>query len=113
MTRTFDDLAVGLDTGAITRGKAIKLAGAALLASATGLFAVGNAEAQEVAAEGRRRRRCRQKGGDFCNQTGGGERCSICCGTGSGRRRPRACCGSKGCNCCRRKETCRSDGSCK
>jgi hypothetical protein len=107
---TFDDLATGLDTGAISRGRAMKLAGAALVASAMGLFAVGNAEAQEVVTEGRRRRRCRQRGGNFCNTSGGGARCSICCG--EGRRRRRACCGSNGCNCCRPGETC-DDGRCK
>jgi hypothetical protein len=110
VTHTFDDLAVGLDTGAITRGRAMKLAGAALVASAMGLFAAGSAEADEINTEGRRRRRCRQRGGDFCNTSGDGTRCSICCG--EGRRFRRACCGSNGCNCCRRGETC-DDGRCK
>jgi hypothetical protein len=41
----FDDLAVGLNSGAITRGKAIKLAGAALLSGALGVFAAAPAEA--------------------------------------------------------------------
>jgi hypothetical protein len=47
----FDDLAAGLETGAISRSKAIKLSGAALAASALGLFASRGADAQiEVAA---------------------------------------------------------------
>ena len=37
--RPFDDLARGLESGAISRGKAIKLGGATLVASALGLFA--------------------------------------------------------------------------
>lgn len=87
-----DDLARGLETGAIPRSKAIKLTGAALVASALGLFASRGAEGQPVtiAAE---RRRCRRKGGDFCRDNG----CRICCGEG-GRRR-RACCGENGCCC--------------
>jgi len=54
----FDDLATGLQTGAISRGKAIKLTGAALAASALGTFA------SEDEAEARRRCRtlsCREK----------------------------------------------------
>jgi len=54
----FDDLATGLQTGAISRGKAIKLTGAALAASALGIFA------SEDEAEARRRCRtlsCREK----------------------------------------------------
>jgi hypothetical protein len=110
VTRSFDDLAVGLDTGAITRRRAMKLGGAALLASALGVLGAGSAEAQEIVADGRRRRRCNQRGGDFCNTSGGGARCGICCG--EGRRRRRACCGSEGCNCCRPNETCKADGRC-
>jgi hypothetical protein len=111
VARSFDDLAVGLDTGAVTRGKAIKLGGAALVASALGLVGAGRAEAQELSTEGIRRRRCNRKGGDFCNTSGHGTRCHICCG--EGRRRRRACCGSEGCNCCRPGETCRNDGRCR
>ena len=54
----FDELATGLQTGAISRGKAIKLTGAALAASALGIFA------SEDEAEARRRCRtlsCREK----------------------------------------------------
>ena len=38
---SFDDLAMGLDTGAITRGKAMKIGGAALIASALSVFGQG------------------------------------------------------------------------
>lgn len=113
--RSFDDLALGLDTGEISRRKAMKLGGAALVASALGLIGAGSAEAQEVSAEGIRRRRCNRRGGDFCNTSGHGARCHVCCGEGRRRRRRRrrkACCGSEGCNCCRRSQRCRSDGTC-
>jgi hypothetical protein len=115
VARSFDDLAMGLDTGAITRGKAMKLGGAALLASALGVLGAGRAEADEVVAEGIRRRRCNRKGGDFCNNSGEASspfvsQCHICCG--EGRRRRKACCGSAGCNCCRRGQRCRSNGTC-
>src|SRR5215212_11714421 len=83
---SFDDLAAGLDTGTITRDKAIKLAGSALVASAVGLLGANEAQA-EVAAEGRRRRLCNRKGGDYCNTSGGDRRCSICCGEGGPRRK--------------------------
>ena len=51
VARSFDDLAMGLDTGAISRGKAMKLGGAALVASALGLFTSQRADAQEVSIE--------------------------------------------------------------
>jgi hypothetical protein len=102
----FDDLARGLDTGAISRGKAIKLGGAALVASALGLFASRDADAQlvTIAAE---RRRCRRRRGDFCRSHG----CRVCCGEG-GRHR-RACCGDRGC-CCYNPDTEHCDnGNCR
>ena len=45
---SFDDLAMGLDTGAITRGKAMKIGGAALIASALGVFGAREAQAGEI-----------------------------------------------------------------
>jgi hypothetical protein len=61
----FDDLAVGLDSGAITRGKAIKLAGAALL-SGLGVFAAAApAEAGHRRCP-RRNVRCRRRRRVFC-----------------------------------------------
>jgi hypothetical protein len=100
----FDDLAKGLETGAISRGKAIKLGGAALVASALGLFASQGADAQEVEIA-ITRRRCARKfdRSDFCRQRGA-TRCSVCCNRES--RRPKACCGVNGCRCCRRRERC-------
>ncbi len=108
--RALDDLAMGLDTGAISRGKAIKLAGAAVAASALGLFASRGADAQttdggEVTIAGRRRR-CLRKGGDWCSRNGN----SVCCGAG-GRRR-KACCGPKGAACCSKNERC-NQGKCR
>jgi hypothetical protein len=102
----FDDLAVGLETGAISRGKAMKLGGAALMASAVGLFASRGAEAQEDVETAVNRRRCNRRGGDFCRNRGR----SICCGAG-GRRR-RACCGRRGAACCSKNERC-DNGQCK
>ena len=110
VAHSFDDLAMGLDTGAITRGRAMKLAGAALVASVLGVVGARDADAVLLEAEGIRRRRCNRKGGDFCNTTAGDERCHICCG--EGRRRRRACCGRNGCSCCRPRQTC-DDGRCK
>jgi hypothetical protein len=111
MARSFDDLASGLDTGAISRGRVIKLVGAALVASALGF--VGAREADAAAIETQTsRRRCNQKGGDFCRNRAAGPTCKICCGTGDRNRRPKACCGQKGCNCCRRNQTCKSNGRC-
>ena len=114
--RTFDDLASGLDTGAISRGRAMKLAGAALVASALGLVGAGEVQGQELGTEGIRRRRCNRRGGDFCNNSGEASspfvsQCHICCGEGR-RRRRKACCGSAGCNCCRPGQRCRSNGTC-
>jgi hypothetical protein len=108
--RAFDDLAMGLESGAISRGKAIKLGGAALVASALGLFASQGAEAQEVEIA-ITRRRCRRKftRSDFCRNRRG-DNCSVCCNRNS--RRPKACCGPSGCNCCRRRERCADSGRC-
>jgi hypothetical protein len=65
--RAFDDLARGLDTGAISRGRAIRLSGAALVDSALGLFASRSADAQEeTVVIAVRRRRCLRRGGNFC-----------------------------------------------
>jgi hypothetical protein len=110
VAHSFDDLAMGLDTGAITRRKAMKLGGAALVASTLGVFGVREAQADEVTTEGRARRRCNQKGGDFCRNRAAGPSCKICCG--EGRRRRKACCGQEGCNCCRPGERCRNNGRC-
>ena len=105
-----DDLAVGLESGAISRGKAIKLGGAALVASALGVFASQGAEAQEVELA-ITRRRCARKfdRSDFCRHRAA-NRCSVCCNRAS--RRPKACCGPLGCNCCRRRQRCAESGQC-
>jgi len=58
VAHSLDDVAVGLDSGAITRGKAIKLGGAALVASALGVFGAGRADAAVMGTRGIRRRRC-------------------------------------------------------
>ncbi len=106
----FDDLARGLDTGAISRGKAIKLGGAALVASALGLLTSQRADAQ-VVEPAITRSGCRRayRRPDFCRSRNGG-RCRACCNRES--RRPKACCGSDECNCCRRSERCNERGNC-
>jgi hypothetical protein len=108
MTRSFDELATGLDTGAISRGRAMKLAGAGLVASALGLVGARQADAQEdtdTPVEGERisKKKCRQKNGDYCKKSG----CSQCC-TKSNKK---ACCGDDGCRCCRRHQKCHN-GKC-
>ena len=108
--RPLDDLALGLESGAISRGKAIKLGGAALVASALGLFASAEgAQAQDVEVAVSGRRRCRRRGGDFCSTTEGSQNCHICC---RHRHRKKACCGPSGCNCCRKGQRCLSSGQC-
>ena len=56
----FDDLAKGLDDGTISRRRALKLAGGALLAAV--VPSVFPAEAQALSA----RKRCHRKGASFC-----------------------------------------------
>jgi len=99
----FDDLASSLETGAISRRKAIKLTGAALAATALGVFA-GDAQAEVLEASGIRRRRCRRRGGNFCRVR---HKCHVCC---EGNR-SKACCGRHGCRCCRPGQRCRA-GNC-
>jgi hypothetical protein len=61
--QSFDELAAGLADGTITRARAIKLAGAALVGSALTLFWPAGAEGQEEGVEpaGRRERRRRRR----------------------------------------------------
>jgi hypothetical protein len=69
---SIDQLAMDLESGAITRGRAIRLAGAALAASVLGLFA------SEEEAEARRRCRtltCREK----CRRCRRSMRCCDAC----------------------------------
>ena len=106
----FDDLAMGLESGEISRGKAIKLGGAALVASALGLVGSQRADAQ-VVEPAITRSGCRRayRRPDFCRSRNGG-RCRACCNRES--RRPKACCGTDECNCCRRSEHCNDRGEC-
>ena len=69
---SLDELAMDLESGAITRGRAIKLVGAALAASALGIVA------SEEEAEARRRCRtlsCREK----CRRCRRSMRCCDAC----------------------------------
>jgi hypothetical protein len=101
MARSFDELATGLDSGAISRARAMKLAGAALLASALGVVGAREADAKVVADISKKK--CNQKGGDYCKKSG----CSQCC-TQNNRK---ACCGSDGCRCCKKHHHCHN-GKC-
>jgi hypothetical protein len=107
--RAFDDLAMGLESGTISRGKAIKLGGAALVASTLGLLTSQRADAQVEPAVTRRGCRRAFRRSDFCRSKTGG-RCRICCNRKS--RHPKACCGTRECNCCRRAQTCNERGEC-
>lgn len=87
-----DGLARGVADGSISRGRAIKLAGAALVGGALTLFA-GQEEADAVTA--RRRRRCRRRfdgNGVLCSGRGR----TVCCNNEntSARRCSRGRCGS-------------------
>jgi hypothetical protein len=106
--RAFDDLARGLDSGEISRAKAMKLGGAALVASALGLFASQRAEAQEIEPTISKKKCKKQKNGTFCKSNKAD--CKKCCKKGSNR--PNACCGSKECNCCKKNEGCNNKGKC-
>ena len=104
VARSFDELATGLDGGAISRGRAIKLAGGALLASALGVVgATREADAQLTAAD-TAKSRCKRKDGDFCRRSG----CHVCCG----QKHKKACCGKNGCRCCKEHQRCKA-GRCK
>jgi hypothetical protein len=130
--RFLDDLAIALESNAVSRAKLIKLGGSALAASALGLFAsAGPVEAETLntrfpeartpeeartleaeALEAARRRRQTQ---DCCISWKRRRivgvpvrlpRCVVCC-----RRRRLACCGRHGCHCCRRGRC--HEGSCR
>ena len=124
--RFLDDLAISLESNAISRAKLIKLGGSALAASALGLFAsAGPVEAETLntrfpeartpeeartleaeALEAARRRRHSRQTSDCCISWRRRRivgvpvrlpRCVVCC-----RRRRVACCGRHGCHCSRR-----------
>ncbi len=102
-----DALAKGMAEETIPRGRAIKLAGAALVGSALSLF-VADAAGAHNRRRGRRgdesrRRRCRRRGGRFCeDRRDGTNRGGRCCRQptsasrcrrgrcGGGRKRDRA-----------------------
>jgi Stigma-specific protein, Stig1 len=91
---SFDELARGLASGTISRGRALKWVGAAFLAAAVPpLF-----PAQAVALTRRQRRRCRNLGGTVCGEV---QRSQICCPSGL------PCCGTA-----RRPVCCPSGGQC-
>jgi hypothetical protein len=60
---SFDDLAVSMAESTITRGRAIKLAGAVLAGSVLAVFSplAGEAEGQELKTESKRSRRRRRR----------------------------------------------------
>ena len=76
-----DDLATGMADGTITRGRAIKLAGAALVGSALSLFVADDAAEAHNRRRGdeSKRRRCRRRGGRFCRDRRDGRDRGRCC----------------------------------
>jgi hypothetical protein len=72
---SFDDLARGLASGAVSRRQALRLAGAAVVSAALVPLLPGTAEALTR----RQRRRCRKRGGTIC---GSGRR-EYCCPSGT------------------------------
>jgi hypothetical protein len=90
-----DDLATGLADGTITRGRAMKLAGAALVGSALSLFVTDDAEAARIGVARRRRlrrfrRRCRRReGARFCKDRVDGTNRARCCRQPTSNRRCR------------------------
>ena len=90
-----DDLATGMADGTITRGRAMKLAGAALVGSALSLFVTDDAEAARIGVARRRRlrrfrRRCRRReGARFCKDRVDGTNRARCCRQPTSNRRCR------------------------
>jgi hypothetical protein len=90
-----DDLATGMANGTITRGRAMKLAGAALVGSALSLFVTDDAEAARIGVTRRRRlrrfrRRCRRReGARFCKDRVDGTNRARCCRQPTSNRRCR------------------------
>ena len=74
-----DALATGMADGTITRGRAIKLAGAALVGSALSLFVAEDADAHNRRGDESRRRRCRRRGGRYCRDRRDGTNRARCC----------------------------------
>jgi hypothetical protein len=80
-----DALAKGMAEETIPRGRAMKLAGAALVGSALSLFVADDAAEAHNRRRGRRggdesrRRRCRRRGGRFCEDRRDGTNRARCC----------------------------------
>jgi hypothetical protein len=85
---SFDYLARGLASSTISRGKALKLAGAALLGSAAVPFLAGTAQAKKHHHKKKKKKKCKQ-GTHLCvNPHDGSKHCcpkgTTCCVAGSG-----------------------------
>ncbi len=90
---SLDGVARGMADGTLTRGRAIKLAGAALVGSALALFGAEDADAATLREQRRRCRRRHGGNGVFCVSDNGKK--SRCCNneTTSNRRCQRGRCG--------------------
>jgi hypothetical protein len=85
-----DALAKGMAEETLPRGRAMKLAGAALLGSALSLFAADDADAHNRRGdEESRRRRCRRRGGRYCTDRRDGTNRARCCRQPTSNRRCR------------------------
>jgi hypothetical protein len=97
----FDDLARGLASGTLSRGKALRLMGAALVGSALGSVGIGEAAAAPIGckADGKK---CK-KGNQCCSGNCEGGTCAVACVSDGG-----ACTGNT--DCC--SDNCDSSGFC-
>jgi len=106
--RSFDELAKGLSNGTLSRGKALKLLGAALFGGV--LIPLFPEQAQ--ALTNTQRRKCTRQGGTVCSS--GTRRSEVCCPSGTTCLAGPTCCPSTqvcGSACCQSGETC-VDGVC-
>src|SRR5215216_3050248 len=95
---SLDTLAMGLESGEVTRSMALKLGGSALLATTLGIFA-----AEENAQAAIRRRHCARRRHRTVCRSGGHW---ACC-----RRHERCCTGKQGAACCSSGQKC-NQGKC-
>ena len=89
---SFDDLARGLASGSLSRGRALKLAGAGILGAALGVFSLQN----DAEAKKRRRRGGGGGGGSICPQ--GAALCANIVSAGAGTLQATCC--PEGTKCC-------------
>jgi hypothetical protein len=84
--RSFDELAIGLSSGTLSRGKALRLMGAALVGSTLGLLGMGGIAAadEECKRNGKKCKKNRQCCSGICTSSGTCQSCNpgSSCGPG-------------------------------